>query len=57
MFSLQVCAHLCAEGIKLQVSDITAAAIMGTMFWPFNFIHVKGDGGKPGLLFETVISV
>ena len=31
---------------ETHVPEITAADVMGTTCWPFNFIHVRGDGVK-----------
>lgn len=33
--------------------EMTAATIMGTTCWPFNFIHVRGDGGKVSFIRQS----
>lgn len=38
------------------VPEMTNATIMGTTCWPFNSIHVRGDGGKVSFLRQSTPS-
>ena len=35
------------------VPEITAATLMGTTCWPFNFIHVREDRGKVSFIRQS----
>lgn len=37
----------------MHIPEITAAPIMGTTCWPFNFIHVRGDGGNISFIRQS----